>query len=175
MHGVAWQAPSPAEHAAWGPVYAQLLREWIAAGESAWVPLTGDSMGPFLPSGSKVLICRAAPGRIVPGDLVVFEDEGRMICHRVLRRRPQGLSHAFLTKGDGWRTTDPWVRTHQVIGKVIAMSRGGRVVRLETPLRRLQAVAAVARSLVGIGSRVILRRARRVLRPELSYHASSRE
>lgn len=175
MQGVARQVPCPREHAAWEPACTQLLREWIAAGEQAWLPVIGDSMGPFLPGGSKVLVSRTAPHGIRCGNLVVYEDEGRMICHRVLRRRPQGLSHAFLTKGDGWRVTDPWVCAEQIIGKVVAINRNGSLVRLDTPLRRLQAVAAVARSLTGVGSRVILRRARRVLRPELSSHAGPRE
>lgn len=163
MQGVAWQVPSPCKHAAWEPACAQLLREWIEAGEQAWLPVIGDSMAPFLPRGSKVLVSQTAPHWIRCGDLVVYEDEGRMICHRVLRRRPQKFSHAFLTKGDGWRMTDPWVCAEQVMGKVVAMSRNGSVARLDTPLRRLQAVAAAARSFVAAGTLMVARRARRLL------------
>jgi hypothetical protein len=120
-------------------------------------------MAPFLPGGSKVLVARTPAGRIGRGDLVVYEVEGSMICHRVLWRRPQGSNHAFLTKGDGWRMTDPWVCATQVIGKVVAIDRNGTISRLDTPLRRLKAVAAAACSLVGAGSREMLRRARRLL------------
>jgi signal peptidase I len=163
MHGLAWQAPSQCKQTAWEPVCTQLLREWIEAGQPAWLPLSGGSMTPFLPSGSKVLVSQTAPRRIFCGDLVVYEVEGRMICHRVLGRRTQGFSHAFLMKGDGWRMTDPWVCAEQVIGKVIAINRNGSVVRLDTPLRRLQAVAAAALSFVVAGTLMVMRQGKQLL------------
>ena len=156
-------APSRPKNATRRTVSTQLLREWIEAGEPAWLPVTGHSMAPFLPGGSKVLVTRTPPGLIGRGDLVVYEDEGRMICHRVLWRRPQGSNHAFLTKGDGWRMMDPWVSATQIIGKVVAINRNGSISRLDTPLRRLGAVVAAVCSFAKAGSREMLRRARGLL------------
>jgi len=163
MHPGESQAVSQWKPAAWESVYPQLLREWIDAGEPAWLPLSGESMVPFLPSGSKVLVSHTTAGQIRLGNLLLYEAEGRIICHRVLRRRRYGASYTFLTKGDGRRMTDPWVCAEQVIGKVMAINRNGSIVRLNTPLRRLQAVAAAAISLVGTGSLAVLRRTRKLL------------
>jgi len=163
MHPGESQAVSQLKPAVWESVYTQLLREWIDAGEPAWLPLSGESMVPFLPSGSKVLVSQTEAGQIRRGNLLLYEAEGRIICHRVLRRRRYGASYTFLTKGDGRRMTDPWVCAEQVIGKVMAINRNGSIVRLNTPLRRLQAVAAAAISLVGTGSLAVLRRTRKLL------------
>jgi len=149
---------------AWGPVYTQLLREWIDAGEPAWLPLSGESMVPFLPSGSRVLVSQTAAEQISFGNLLLYEAEGTIICHRVLRRRREGRSYAFLAKGDGWRKTDPWISADQVIGKVIAIHRNGRLLRLDTPLRRLQAVTAAALSLIVTGSLAASRRTKELVR-----------
>jgi len=167
MQGLARQAPSQCKPAMWEPVYTQLLREWIEAGEPAWLPVIGDSMAPFLPKGSKVLLSRMAPDRIACGDLIVYEEEGRMICHRVLRRRPHGFSPAFLTKGDGWRMTDPWICAKQIVGKVIAIDRNGSILRLDTPLRRLQAVVAAVLSFVAAGTIIVLTQGKQRLSVQL--------
>jgi signal peptidase I len=158
MQEVASQAISQQKHAAWEPVYRQLLREWIDAGEPVWLPLSGESMAPLLPSGSQVLVSQTVTGQIRFGDLLVYEAEGRIICHRVLRRRRYGASYTFLTKGDGRRMTDPWVYAEQVIGIVVAIDRNGSIVRLNAPLPRLQAVAAAMLSLMVAGSLAALRR-----------------
>jgi len=164
MQALGSQAVSQQKQAAWEPVYTQLLREWIDAGEPAWLPLSGESMVPFLPSGSKVLVSQTTAGQIGLGDLLLYEAEGRIICHRVLRRRRQGASYIFLTKGDGWRRTDPWVSAGQVIGTVIGIHRNGRLIRLGTRLRRLQAVTAAALSLIVAGLLAVSRRAKELVR-----------
>ena len=163
MHPGESQAVPQWKPAAWESVCTQLLREWINAGKPAWLPLSGESMVPFLPGGSKILVSQTTAGQIRLGNLLLFEVEGRIICHRVLRRRGQGASYTFLTKGDGRRATDPWVCAEQVIGKVTAINRNGSIVRLNTPLRRLQAVAAAALSLVGTGSLAALRRTKKLV------------
>ncbi|HYL79852.1 MAG TPA: S26 family signal peptidase [Candidatus Acidoferrum sp.] len=141
----------------WEAACTQLLREWVVAREPAWLPLNGRSMAPFLPGGSKILVSRTAAGQIGWGDLLVYGVEGRLVCHRVLRRRGKGGRHLFLTKGDGRRTIESWVAEEQVLGRVLRVEREGRLVDLNTPIRRLQAVAIAAASLVIIGGRALFR------------------
>jgi signal peptidase I len=145
-------------------VYTELLREWIEAGEPAWLPVMGKCMEPFLPGGSRVQISKAAAGQIVSGDLLVYEAEGRLICHRVIGRRACGEGHAFLTKGDGWRTSESWVHQDQIIGKVISVERDESVFKLDTPPRRLHAMGAVVRSLVAVGLLPVLRWGKQIMR-----------
>ncbi|MFB3816103.1 MAG: S26 family signal peptidase [Candidatus Methylomirabilales bacterium] len=155
---------------AWGPAPddrdprlaagAALLRDWMAAGGLAWLPLHGDSMRPFLPAGSRVRIGRVAPGEVRLGDLVVYATEERLVCHRVLRRRARGNGHALLTKGDGRRSFEAWVDAAQVLGRVVEVERRGRVLRLRRPGRRLHALAAAAASLGWVALRAVLSRGR---------------
>lgn len=63
------------------------------------VPINGDSMSPFLKSGDVALVdFFESPQMLetqVPGDLVIFKQNGEWICHRVLK------DHGGLcTKGD---------------------------------------------------------------------------
>ncbi|HSB67780.1 MAG TPA: S26 family signal peptidase [Candidatus Methylomirabilis sp.] len=141
----------------WEAACAELLRCWVAGGASAWLPLHGHSMAPFLPGGSKILVSKTTAGRIGCGDLFVYEEEGRLVCHRVLRRRARGSRYAYLTKGDGWGTMESWVAEEQVLGKVPRVERDGREVDLNTAIGRLHAVTAAASSLVVIGLRRLLR------------------
>lgn len=144
----------------WETACTQLLRDWLAAGESAWLPLHGQSMAPFLPSGSKILVSRTVVGQIGCGDLLVYEEEGRLVCHRVLRRRVRGSRHAFLAKGDGWGTMESWVAEEQVLGRVPRVKRDGGEVSLDTAIGRLHALTATITALVLIGLRRLLRWAR---------------
>jgi signal peptidase I len=154
-------------------VCTQLLREWIARGEPAWLPLIGESMAPFLHSGSRVLVSKGTTGEVLCGDLLLFEVEGKLICHRVLRRRASGGKYAFLTKGDDWRTIEFWIGEEQVIGRVVSVERNGDLVRLDSFLRRLHAVGATAIALAAIGSRVALRRIQRLLKLQRTWARSS--
>lgn len=158
------QAPSPCERSVWGPVYAQLLREWIEAGESVCLPLTGESMAPSLHGGANVFLAHAAPAQISCGDLVVYQAEGRLICHRVLRRRVRRGRYAFLTKGDHWRTTGSWIRDRQIIGTLIAVEQDGRLRRLDAPLRRWLASGVAGLSLMAAGSVMVVRWGKQMLR-----------
>jgi signal peptidase I len=130
-----------------------LVRDWIAAGRPTWLVLRGDSMRPFLPDGSRVRIAPVAPGQLSIGDLVVYETEGRLVCHRVVRRRARPGGAAFLTKGDGPRTFPAWISGGDVVGRVVEVERRGRVVRLRHPGRRLHALAAAAASLAAVALR----------------------
>lgn len=135
----------------------QLIRDWVSAKEQVWLPLNGQSMAPFLPGGSKILVSKTAAGQIRRGDLLVFEVEGRLVCHRVLRRQATSDRYLFLTKGDGWRTIESWVAEAEMLGRVPRIERAGRMIDLNTPFRRLHAVTTATASLVVIGVRMLLR------------------
>ena len=131
--------------AVWCPIVTELVRGRIGAGEPAWLPVRGRSMRPLLSCGTRILVARAS--RIRPGDLLAYECEGAIVCHRVLFRR--GLT--LLTRADHRGAEAERVLPAQVIGVVIALERAGVVVDLTTRTRRALAVVAAARSIVGAG------------------------
>lgn len=163
MSVVARRDPSEEVESRWGLVYVPLLRDWLGSGETAWLPLSGSSMRPFLPAGARILVSAAEAGRIAPGDLVVFDHEGTIVCHRMLRRRARGDGDVVLTKGDGWRTLESWIPAAQLVGKVVGVERNGMRLSLETPARRLQARLIARWSRLMTGAVPALRRGRRRL------------
>ena len=77
-----------------GPVVTEVLREQIDAGESTWLPIRGRSMRPLLGAGARIFV--APPARVRFGDLLAYECEGTIVCHRVIGRRGAVL----LTRAD---------------------------------------------------------------------------
>lgn len=129
-------------------VTADLLREWILSGQSAWFRLRGESMQPFLPDGSRILVTGDRGPRIRAGDLLVFDAGDHLVCHRVLGRTGHRRSPSFLTKGDAGWTPAASIPARDVIGRVSAIERNGAVKRLDTPRSRGEALARAIRLLV---------------------------
>jgi len=82
----------------------------------------GGSMGDTIPSGSLVLTREVPADQIEVGDVIAFRWPGfdLPITHRVIDIRSQGGTPAFVTKGDGNRTADPFLASgDQEIGRVL--------------------------------------------------------
>jgi hypothetical protein len=88
----------------------------------------GVSMRPWLRSGERILLERRAPRR---GDVALVALEGRLLLHRLVRRRE---GH-WLVAGDGRREVDGWVDEADVLAVATSRHRGVWR-RLDGPLRR---------------------------------------
>ena len=98
--------------------------------QKSWLTILSGSMMPLLQIGDKVLIQSVKPAEIRFGDIIVFKtlDSNKLIVHRVIRRynsNSEGLS--FLQKGDS-TTTAEIVNSEHVIGKVIAIRKGNKMI-----------------------------------------------
>jgi hypothetical protein len=129
---------SPA--AVWRPVVTEILRERLDAGESVWLPVRGRSMRPLLRPGSRILVTPAE--RVRFGDLLAYECDGALVCHRVIGRR----GAALLARADHRGAGPEIVSRPQVVGVVRAFDRGGVTVDLFTLRQRGLATFAAARS-----------------------------
>lgn len=77
--------------------------------------VTSDSMVPTLRAGD-VLWIRPISGAITPGQIVSYNEQGKLITHRVVAIEGDTL----ITKGDNNREVDPWrVSTEDVIGSPV--------------------------------------------------------
>jgi signal peptidase I, archaeal type len=94
--------------------------------QQSWLTILSGSMMPLLQIGDNVLIQSVKPVEIRPGDLIVFKSPDKLIVHRVIRRYNR-LS--FLQKGDN-TTTAEIVSSTDIIGKVIAIRKGGNILYL---------------------------------------------
>ena len=94
-------------------------------------------MIPFILDGDMVLVGPAPNSEILVGDVICYEiSPGRLFLHRVIKRDGE----RFVSKGDALDFTDV-VFPGQVLGRVVAIERHGRVKRLGTARWRNRAIA----------------------------------
>ena len=85
-------------------------------------------MLPFLRDGDLLLVSPVASSEILVGDVLCYEKPpGRLFLHRVIKR----TGEQFVTKGDALDFTDV-IFLEEILGKVVAVERHGRVRRLDT-------------------------------------------
>jgi hypothetical protein len=147
------------------------LSVWGQAGRKHTIPITGRSMLPLIQDGDHVQVTHDLSD-VQRGDVVVFQQGGKLIAHRVLHMRKEGSEALCITKGDSVPCFDAPVRAHEIIGRVVAVSRGNRCVSLDTPAwRKLGWLIAVG-TLPGATLYSWARTQKRHLRGSLPYRAT---
>jgi len=102
----------------------------------------GTSMHPFVRSHDILHVRAVVPEKLGTGDLVLFKAaDSKVVVHRVLRRTKLENKTAFLVKGDRVEHADGIITAERVLGQVIARERGGVLIDLTTPIRRLVRMA----------------------------------
>jgi hypothetical protein len=120
---------------------ARLLRR-AASQAPLWIVAHGSSMGRTIPSGSSVLVVQSSMPR--RGEVWAFCDSsGTVVVHRYQRRA--GADHVF--QGDTHAVVDAPVGDAQLIGRVSAVRRDGRVRTLGWTDRVLDECRRVRRSI----------------------------
>jgi hypothetical protein len=95
----------------------------------------GNSMRPFIRDGDVLLVRPGLETR--PGDVVLCRArDGRILAHRVARVHRQSRPHTILLHGDACPWPDGLVPLENVLGRVVAVERGTRRVRLDAGLPR---------------------------------------
>ena len=107
--------------------FVDLSTELLQDGQSIRFYAHGMSMKPTILHGDFVTVEPIEPSEIRRGDIVLYRDRNNVIAHRVV-----GLtaSKRFLFCGDGRETADQPVRPDQILGRVVALERDGRLLRL---------------------------------------------
>jgi hypothetical protein len=62
----------------------------------------------------------------LPGDIVLFGREGRLVAHRVVQRTFRQGRIRWVTRGDSVDGNDAPVSSHELLGRVTAIERGAR-------------------------------------------------
>ena len=101
----------------------------------------GFCMWPFLRDGQKILVKKTIGPDFRTGDLVLYRADGRLFCHRLLRKEKNNGNWLFYCRPDTSSGAGESVNESMVVGKVAAVMSGNKMVNLETPLQRLYAVA----------------------------------
>jgi signal peptidase I len=96
------------------PLRPQLARELLREGCIVEIPVGTGSMQPLLAPGSTVRVEPARAADVVPGDVVVVEKNGRLICHRLIRK----TAASVVTRGDALSGDDEPLPLAAVVGRV---------------------------------------------------------
>jgi len=120
-----------------------------APGRTYESTVTGMSMGPGLPPGSRIRVALVPDASFEVGEVVAFVAGERIVVHRVAYRGRAAAARGHLvTLGDATLVPDPPVATRQVHGAVTGVWRpGGWVPPAGPPRRSLPARAVRALSL----------------------------
>jgi hypothetical protein len=87
---------------------------------------TGASMLPAVWPGDILSVCSQGVAEALPGDIVLFGREGRLVAHRVVERTLCQDRIQWVTRGDSMGGNDAPVSSHELLGRVTAIERGSR-------------------------------------------------
>ncbi len=125
--------------------------------------ISGRCMDPLIRHGAAVQIRRQS--RYWPGDvLVIREQSGRYLCHRLLGYYPKGGGLRYLTQSDNGRKPDNAAPRSAIIGRVTGGECAGVIARPPL-LHRLRALGRFGRFALGAPARRLSRAAGRTRIP----------
>lgn len=110
-----------------------VVNEMIQSGRKAVIPVTGNSMRPFIAGNrDKVILDKAK--RLKKGDVILFRNRhGDYILHRIYSVG----NNRYKTIGDYCIKGDGLVKSDDIIGVAIAIIRKGKRISCSSPLWRI--------------------------------------
>lgn len=109
--------------------FPDVVSDVLRSGHSVRFCAKGASMHPTIREGEPITVSPVRPADIRRGDVILYRVGRGVIAHRVVRttRRPEGTL-VFLPRGDALWTSDEPVEESGVLGRVVAVERGGRTL-----------------------------------------------
>ena len=101
-----------------------LAAEIVGVFGRARLRVSGTSMAPTLCPDELVFVEKTGMAEILPGEIVVFARNGRLIVHRVVTKIQNGGESYLVTRGDRARKSDPPVSRSEFVGRVTHIERG---------------------------------------------------
>lgn len=85
----------------------------------------GASMFPLIFSGDIITVTKVDSNGITIGDIILFENQGSLFVHRLIKASKKENGKHLITKGDSMHSFDNPIRPSQVLGKVKKIKRWG--------------------------------------------------
>jgi hypothetical protein len=128
------------------------VKEGLTTGATVQFRAEGTSMHPTIRDGEAISIVVVSPEKVVRGDVLLCRHDKRVLAHRVVGVTMHAAGRVFELRGDAKAGCDTPVGADDVVGRVVAVQRNGRVVGLCGRGARLRltawTVASCAKSLV---------------------------
>src|SRR2546422_10829912 len=116
-------------------MFNEITGELLRCGNRVRFRAVGASMQPTIEDGELITVAPVEPAAVKRGDILLYRGERGLIAHRLvgLRRSAKGEDVRYLLQGDASVDRDDPVRPEQVLGRVVAVRRGGRGGGLGSP------------------------------------------
>jgi len=98
---------------------------------------TGFSMWPFLKAGSKLFVKRVPPEKLKKGDIILYRENNKVICHRLVKKAASGQSYLFWARADNALSLSGPLTEQMYIGKAVALLKKRKVASLCSFRQRL--------------------------------------
>ena len=98
----------------------------MATGTAAPLVISGYSMSPFLVHGRDTVYLTPPPETLKKGDMILYRrDSGMYVLHRICAVE----GNTFTLIGDGQQEKEPGIRREQILARVTAVRRKGRLLK----------------------------------------------
>lgn len=124
-----------------------LAHSLLAEGRAVRFRASGWSMHPAIDDGEAITVEPIAAGTIRVGDVLLCRKGRGVVAHRVTAIDESSEPRRLVLRGDAAATADKSIVDADVWGRVVAVERNGRTVRLSRSWRAARALAT-ARSTV---------------------------
>ncbi|MBU1726820.1 MAG: nucleotidyltransferase family protein [Candidatus Omnitrophica bacterium] len=116
----------------------ELSKEIFEQGDTLRFKAQGVSMLPFIRGGDILTIKKAGSGGLHYADILFFYSvPGSALVHRLIKKSRYQGKETFSTRGDALVCDDGYISEGNVLGKVIAIERNGRVIRIDRGALRI--------------------------------------
>ncbi len=115
----------------------EISKEILREGSLLRISTVGSSMYPVSRSGDIITVRPTRAVDVSAGDVILYNAGRRMVAHRLVSKRKENNQVVLICQGDTFMRPDPSIQPEQVLGKVVAVSRNGRTIRLDTAKSRL--------------------------------------
>ena len=128
-------------------MFPDLMTELLRRGAYVRFRAIGASMQPTIEDGELITVAPVAPESVKRGDILLYQNERGVFAHRMVGlvkgtvTIDGGDSPPYLLRGDASVSCDAPVQLEQVIGRVVAVQRGGRNLALDSRLANLMRLA----------------------------------
>ena len=111
------------------PLLSELGGELLSLGFGVSFRAPGTSMHPTIRNGDVITVEPVAPAKLKIGDIILYRFRGGFIAHRLVSvEERNGCGLSFILRGDASSTCDQPVEAEQILGKVVCLERGHRII-----------------------------------------------
>jgi len=130
----------------------EIAKEAIEKGKLA-MPISGNSMFPFLSSNNTITVVKCDTGHLWPGDIILYtvrREKQILIAHRIIKKMQYHSRRMFITKGDSCRRCDEPVDSSSIIGRIIEIKKTNYNIRLDNLTGRMLNTAVLLLSVINL-------------------------